>query len=65
MRRAWEGKSLRELNLRAKYKINVIGIKKEDGFDVNPDADEPLNMNDELVAIGRNEVLNRLAEGKL
>ena len=65
VRRAWEGKSLRELNLRAKYKINVIGIKKEDGFDVNPDADEPLNINDELVAIGRNEVLNRLAEGRL
>ncbi|MDE7297573.1 MAG: TrkA family potassium uptake protein [Lachnospiraceae bacterium] len=65
VRRAWEGKSLRELNLRAKYKINVIGIKKEDGFDVNPDADEPLSVNDELVAIGRNEVLNRLAEGKL
>ncbi|MDE7210373.1 MAG: TrkA family potassium uptake protein [Lachnospiraceae bacterium] len=65
MRREWEGKSLKQLNMRAKYKINVIGIKSEDGFEVNPDADEPLLANSQLVAIGRNEVLNKLAEGRL
>ena len=63
VRREWEGKSLKQLNMRAKYKINVIGIKREDGFDVNPDPDEPLNANSKLVSIGRNEVLNKLAEG--
>ena len=63
VRREWEGKSLKQLNMRAKYKINVIGIKSEDGFDVNPDPDEPLNANSKLVSIGRNEVLNKLAEG--
>ncbi|MDE6875034.1 MAG: TrkA family potassium uptake protein [Lachnospiraceae bacterium] len=64
MRREWEGKSLKQLNMRARYKITVIGIKSEDGFEVNPDADEPLLPNSQLVAIGRNEVLNRLAEGR-
>lgn len=63
VRREWEGKSLKQLNMRAKYKINVIGIKSEDGFDVNPNPDEPLNANSKLVSIGRNEVLNKLAEG--
>ena len=63
VRREGEGKSLKQLNMRAKYKINVIGIKSEDGFDVNPDPDEPLNANSKLVSIGRNEVLNKLAEG--
>ena len=58
----WVGKSLKQLNMRAKYKINVIGIKREEGFDVNPDADEPLNANDILVAIGRNDMLERVAE---
>lgn len=58
----WVGKSLKQLNMRAKYKINVIGIKREDGFDVNPDADEPLHANDILVAIGRNDMLERVAE---
>ena len=65
VRKAWEGKSLKDLNMRAKYKVNVIGIKKEDGFDVNPEADEPLCMGEMLVAIGRNEVLTRLAEGEM
>lgn len=65
VRREWEGKSLKQLNMRAKYKINVIGIKNEDGFEVNPDADDPLLANSQLVAIGRNEVLNRLAEGRI
>lgn len=65
VRREWEGKSLKQLNMRAKYKINVIGIKSEDGFDVNPDPDEPLSAGAQLVSIGRNEVLNKLAEGLL
>lgn len=57
----WDGHSLKELNLRAKYKINVIGIKKHDELDINPDADIPLSKDDVLVVIGNNEVLNRLA----
>lgn len=61
VRKEWAGKSLKELNLRAKYKVNIIGIKKEDGFDVSPDADEALGQNYILIAIGRNEVLNKLA----
>ena len=65
VRREWEGKSLKQLNMRAKYKINVIGIKSEDEFDVNPDPDEPLRAGAQLVSIGRSEVLNKLAEGLL
>lgn len=58
---SWAGHSLRELNLRAKYKINVIGLKRENRLDINPDADMPLHKNDIVVIIGRNEVLNKLA----
>lgn len=65
VRREWEGKSLKQLNIRAKYRINVIGIKSEDEFDVNPDPDKPLTAGSQLVSIGRNEVLNKLAEGLL
>jgi trk system potassium uptake protein TrkA len=57
----WIGHSLRELNLRAKSKINVIGIKRDDQLNINPDADMPLERNDVLVIIGKNEVLNKLA----
>lgn len=57
----WVGHSLRELNLRAKNKINVIGIKRNDHLNINPDADMPLERNDILVIIGKNEILNKLA----
>lgn len=57
----WDGHSLRELNLRAKYKVNVIGIKKNGVLDINPDADIAVSKNDVLVMIGKNEVLNKLA----
>lgn len=57
----WDGHSLRELNLRAKYKVNVIGIKKNGVLDINPDADMTVSKNDILVMIGKNETLNKLA----
>jgi trk system potassium uptake protein len=57
----WKGHSLRELNLRAKYSVNVIGIKKNGVLDINPDADIAVSKNDVLVMIGKNETLNKLA----
>lgn len=57
----WNGQTLSSLNLRAKYKINVIGIKKGDSLDINPDADTTIKKGDVLVVIGRNEMLNKLA----
>lgn len=60
---AWVGKSLRELNLRVTKKINVIGIKRKDDFEITPDADAPLLEDDILVIIGNNHVLNKLTGG--
>lgn len=57
----WDGHTLLELDLRAKYKVNVIGIKKEGVLDINPEADTKVSKNDILVMIGRNEILNKLA----
>lgn len=57
----WVGHSLRDLNLRAKNKINVIGIKRSGKLNINPDADMPLEKNDILVIIGKNDILNKLA----
>ena len=56
----WIGHSLRELNLRAKKKINVIAIKRNDKIDINPEAEEPLEKDDVLVIIGQNEMLIKL-----
>ena len=58
----WVGSSMKQLNIRAKHKINVVGIKTRDYLDANPDPDRPFEDNDILIVIGKNEVLNRLAE---
>jgi len=59
----WVGKSLRELNLRATKKINIIGIKQKEEFEITPDPDMPLTEDDVLVVIGRNQTLTKLAGG--
>jgi len=58
----WIGKSLIELNLRAKRKLNVIGIRREEQLNITPDAAEPLQAGDVLIIIGKNEELTKLQE---
>lgn len=59
----WVGKSLIELNLRKKFGINVIGLKKDNGeLNMVPEADKPLEEADILVVIGRNDMLKRLKQ---
>lgn len=58
----WAGKSLIDLNLRAKRKLNVIGIRRDGRLNINPEATEPLREEDILVVIGKNEELKKLRE---
>lgn len=58
----WVGKNLIELNLRAKRKLNVIGICRNENLNITPEATEPLRAEDILVIIGKNEEINKLRE---
>lgn len=51
----WVGKSLRELNIRGKYKLNVIGVKSGGETSINVDPDAPLREGDNLILIGAYE----------
>ncbi len=51
------GKSLKELNIRAKYGCNVIAIKRDEKMDIAPSADQPLGSQDILVVVGKNHDL--------
>lgn len=55
----WDGHTLVELNIRAKYKINVIGLKRDNELDINPSAERPLSKDDVLVVIGDNDMLSK------
>lgn len=58
----WMGKSLKDLNLRAKYDINVIALKRGQEVDVTPRADAPLLENDILMILGENEMLKKISQ---
>jgi len=55
------GKSLKELDVRAKYGINVIAIKHEKGdIDIAPSAEHVIKEGDLLVVIGKNKDIEKV-----
>lgn len=54
---SWRRRTLAELKIREKYKINVVGIKDGDTVNVTPDPNEPLQEGIVLIVIGENKVL--------
>ena len=56
----WAGKTLRELNVRAKYGVNIIALKSGSKVNVSPAADAVLQADAVLVVVGTNEQLAKL-----
>jgi trk system potassium uptake protein TrkA len=56
------GRSLRDLDLRKKYQIQVVGIKDavEDVMDMVVSANRPIKASDRLVVIGKQEDLEKI-----
>ena len=60
MRPEWAGRTLRELNLRSKEKINVIAIRSRGELEVSPDPDEILTPNMSMLITIDKKALNKL-----
>ena len=60
----WRNKTIRELDVRAKYHINIIAVRKgkEGELNIAPGADYVLGSGDVVVTLGRNEDINRLQD---
>lgn len=56
----WLGKNLIELNLRKKYSINVVAVRKGDVVSVDIDPHAPLKADDNLIVIANPEKLAKL-----
>ncbi|MBZ4645041.1 MAG: trk/ktr system potassium uptake protein [Petroclostridium sp.] len=56
----WEGKTLKELNVRVRYGINIMAIKNGTEINISPKADDVIRQDDVLVVIGSNDDLNKL-----
>ena len=60
----WVGKSIRESDIAAKYKVSILGIKKpnEEEMRVMPGADYVIRDTDHLMVMAGNEVAERILE---
>lgn len=56
----WMGKNLKELDVRKKYGINIIGLKVNGSIEVNISPEMPLAENMVLIVIGENDRINRV-----
>lgn len=58
--KCWHNRTLKELNLRSKFGINIMALKSENDVNVSPQAEDLIIPGDILVAIGSTEDLNNL-----
>ena len=56
----WLGKTLKELNVRAKLGINIIAVENEGKTNVSPAADYRISQGDVMVVLGDNVALERV-----
>lgn len=59
-KKEWVGKSLKQLNLRKEYRINVVAIKEDNDVKVVMDPDEPLKADAPLLVTVKKTDLKRL-----
>ena len=57
----WIGKTLRDLKIREKYHINLIGLKQGERINMNVQPDKVLPADCTIVAAGANSDLNKVS----
>lgn len=57
----WVGKNLKQLDLRQKYELNVIAMRKDNEIVANINPDEPLSKDVTLLVIGNSDKFTKLA----
>lgn len=57
---SWIQGSIRQLNIRAKYNISILGIKQEGNVKLMPSADYIIQSKDHLMVIGKKEDVDKI-----
>ena len=55
---SWEGKSLMQLNVRAKCGVNILAVRRGGEIQVSPNADYVFEKSDVVVALGNYKALS-------
>ncbi len=58
----WVGKSIKELSIRNRYKINILATKEDGEAKLMPGADYIIQANEHLMIIGRKSDVDKLLE---
>lgn len=56
----WIGKSIRELDFRNRYHLNIVAFRRGGKLDSFPDPDDVLQKDDIIITVGKNEDLSRI-----
>ncbi|MCM1257898.1 MAG: TrkA family potassium uptake protein [Roseburia sp.] len=60
----WIGKSIKEINLRAKYRISIIGTKRGEHTMILPGADYIFNNEEHLMVIGHDSDVKKIIKSR-
>ena len=58
---AWIGKSILSINVRSKYKINILAVKKDSDLNPIPDPEYTFCKGDHIIVIGNSSDVLKLA----
>ena len=58
--KSWAGKTLKELNIRAKLGVNILAVKHDGEINVSPAADYTITVRDIIVALGDAQALDKV-----
>lgn len=56
----WIHVMLRNTNIRSKYKLNVIAVRRGNGVTINPEPDFVLHGEDVIICVGTNKAIQKL-----
>lgn len=59
---SWENRSLKQLNVRARYGVNILAIKHGDSVNISPSGDDIIHKDDVLVVIGNTDDIKRFQQ---
>ena len=58
--RSWEGKTIRDKNVRAKYNLNILGVKRGGALTPLPDADHVFSTKERLIVMCRKADIEKI-----
>jgi trk system potassium uptake protein TrkA len=56
----WTGKTIADLSIRTKYRVNILAVRKGEDIIISPNADYVFKEDDIISIMGRNKYLNDL-----